>query len=140
MKDNDLKLYQISHIIVGVSIMLIIAAIHIFRIGSYLSGKSYLLYYSFASDMIIPFGMYFLLSINEVQIRFLRKWQTKAIIVFGISTFTEIMQAFGIYFLGVTFDLIDILMFGIGVAVAVFFDKQIFERFIPYWRLNRVNG
>ena len=140
MKDNDPKLYQISHIIVGVSIMLIIAAIHIFRIGSYLSGKSYLLYYSFASDMIIPFGMYFLLSINEVQIRFLRKWQTKAIIVFGISTFTEIMQAFGIYFLGVTFDLIDILMFGIGVAVAVFFDKQIFERFIPHWKLNNVNG
>ena len=140
MKDNDLKLYQISHIIVGVSIMLIIAAIHIFRIGSYLSGKSYLLYYSFVSDMTIPFGMYFLLSINEVQIRFLRKWQTKAIIVFGISTFTEIMQAFGIYFLGVTFDLIDILMFGIGVAVAVFFDKQIFERFIPYWRLNRGDG
>ena len=140
MKDNDLILYQISHIIVGVSIMLIIAAIHVFRIGSYLSGKSYLLYYSFASDMIIPFGMYFLLSINEVQIRFLRKWQTKAIVVFGISTFTEIMQAFGIYFLGVTFDLIDILMFGIGVAVAVFFDKQIFERLIPHWKLNNVNG
>jgi len=129
-----------SHIIVGVSIILAIAAIHAFRVGSYLSGKSYLLYYSFASDMIIPFGMYFLLSINEIQIRFLRKWQTKAIIVFGISTFTEIMQAFGIYFLGVTFDLIDILMFGIGVTVAVLFDKQIFDRFIPFWKLNNVIG
>jgi len=140
VKNNDLRPYQMSHIIVGVSIILAIAAIHAFRVGSYLSGKSYLLYYSFASDMIIPFGMYFLLSINEIQIRFLRKWQTKAIIVFGISTFTEIMQAFGIYFLGVTFDLIDILMFGIGVTVAVLFDKQIFDRFIPFWKLNNVIG
>jgi len=49
------------------------------------------------------------------------------------------MQIFGVYFLGVTFDIIDILMFGIGVLVAVFFDRQIFEHFIPYWKLNRVN-
>lgn len=51
-------------------------------------------------------------------------------------TFSEIMQLFGVYLFGVTFDLADILMYAIGVMVAVFFDKQIFERALPYWKYN----
>ena len=83
----------------------------------------------------MPFGIYFLLGMNEVQFPFFRKWQTKALIVFGGCTFTEIMQAFGIYLLGVTFDWLDILMFGISVLVADLFDKIIFSRLLPYWKL-----
>jgi hypothetical protein len=49
-------------------------------------------------------------------------------------TFSEIMQIFGFYFFGVTFDILDILMFGIGVLIAVLIDKQIFERFLPHWK------
>ena len=54
-------------------------------------------------------------------------------------TFSEIMQLFGVYFFVVTFDLIDILMYGIGTFIAVFFDKQIFERFIPFGKYNPEN-
>ncbi len=138
-RDNELRLNQRTRIIIGVSIMLILAAIHFFRLGSYIDGDLYIYYYSFASDLMIPFGFYFLLSINEIQLRFLRKWYIKALIIFAFTTFTEIMQAFGIYLLGVTFDVLDILMFGIGVLIAVYFDKQIFERFIPSWKLNSPN-
>lgn len=134
--DKNQRLSLKSHTIVGVSIMLVIAAIHVFRIGSYLDGEAYILYYSYASDVIIPFGFYFILSMNEIQIKFLQQWYTKALIVFGLATSTEIMQIFGFYVLGVTFDIFDILMFGIGVAIAVLLDKQIFERFIPYWKIN----
>ena len=130
---NELTKTQRTRLFVGISIMLIIAAIHAFRVGSYLNGKWYILYYSYASDVIVPFGIYFLLCMNDFHIIFLRKWFVKALIVFGIAAFTEIMQAFGFYVLGVTFDLLDILMFAIGVLLAVFFDKQIFERIIPYW-------
>ncbi len=70
---------------------------------------------------------------NETQIRFLQKWYVKALIVFGMSTFTEIMQAFGVYFLGVTFDILDIVMFAIGTSMAVFFDRIIFEKLVPNW-------
>jgi hypothetical protein len=138
MNNIDLKNHQTVRVIVVVGIMLILAAIHWYRIGSYLSGDLFIYYYSYSSDLLIPFGFYFLLSLNEVQIKFLRNWKVKALIVFVASTFTEIMQAFGVYLLGVTFDPLDILVFGVGVIIAVFFDKQIFERFLPYWRLNVV--
>lgn len=104
------------------------------RIGTYLNGDLYIYYYSYASDVMIPFGMYFLLSMNQFQYRFLEKWYVKALIVFGLATLTEILQIFGVYALGVTFDIFDILMFGIGVLIAVLLDKLVFERFIPYWR------
>ena len=135
----ELKLNHRSRIIIGTSIMIIIAAIHFFRIGSYLNGELYIYYYSYASDLIIPFGLYFLLCMNEIQFRFLQNWYVKALIVFGLTTFTEIMQVFGVYFLGMTFDLWDILMFGAGTLMAVFFDKQIFERYLPFWKLNKFN-
>jgi hypothetical protein len=133
------RLNQISHTVVGVTIMLIIGAIHAFRFGSYLNGDVYILYYSYASDIIVPFGFYFVLSMNEIQIRFLQQWYAKAFIVFGLATFTEIMQIFGFYVLGVTFDIFDILMFGIGVALAVLLDKKVFERFVPYWKMVGVD-
>ncbi len=133
MNDNYLNPNHKIRIIVGVCIMLAVAAIHGFRVGSYLSGDWYILYYSFASDIIIPFGFYFLLVMNETKIRVLQKWHVRALIVFGLSTFTEIMQAFGVYFLGVTFDILDIVMFAIGTSMAVFFDRIIFEKLVPSW-------
>ncbi|MCK5400664.1 MAG: hypothetical protein KAJ28_03440 [Flavobacteriaceae bacterium] len=139
MENKELILNLRVRKIIGISIMLAIAAIHWFRIGSYLKGDLYIYYYSYASNLLIPFGVYFLLCMNEIQYRLLRKWYVKALIVFGITTLTEIMQAFGVHFLGETFDVIDILMFGAGVLTGVFLDKQILERFMPFWKLNQTN-
>jgi hypothetical protein len=75
-----------------------------------------------------------MLSMVEIQFRFLRNWFVKALIVFAVMTFSEIMQIFGFYFFGVTFDILDILMFGIGVFIAVLVDTKIFERFMPNWK------
>lgn len=129
---------QIVRILVGVMIMLILTAIHMFRVGSYLSGNAYVLYYSFASDIMIPFGAYFLLTMNEVHLKFLRKWYVKAIIVFSVMTFSEIMQYFGIYFFGVTFDVLDILMYGLGSLLAALFDQQVLARWVPHWNYDDV--
>jgi len=134
MKDVPFTSSLKTRVILVVSIMLILAAIHGFRIGSYLKGDLYIYYYSFASDLMIPFGAYFLLCLNEIQLRFLQKWYVKVIIVFSVMTFSEIMQYFGIYFFGDTFDWIDIAMFGIGAFIAAFVDKQIFEKLVPSWK------
>jgi len=139
MKVIDQKRSQTVRVIVVVSIMLTLAAIHWFRIGSYLSGDLYINYYSYASDLMLPFCAYFLLSMNEIQLQFLRRWDVKIILVFSVMTFSEIMQLFDVYFFGVTFDLIDIMMYGIGAFIAAFFDKLIFERFIPFWKYNYEN-
>ncbi len=114
--------------------MLVIAAIHAFRLGSYLDGDLYILYYSYASDVMIPFAFYFMLSVNEIRIPFLRSWMIKALIIFGGCSFTEIMQIFDIYFLGVTFDPVDFLMFGLGTLLAVLIDRQVLRRFLPLWK------
>ena len=115
-------------ILLIIAIQIIISLIHIFRLGQLFSGKLYILYYSYFSDLIIPFGFYFLLSINEFSIPFLRDWRVKSIIVFSTATTVEICQFFDMPVLGVTFDPIDIIMFGAGVIMAVLVDKQIFAQ------------
>ncbi len=137
MNQEALKKNRIVRTAVGIGVNLLIASAHIFRIGSYLNGDLYILYYSYASDIMIPVAFYFLLCMNDLQIRFLRKWYTKAFIVFTLATFIEIMQAFGIYMLGVTYDLIDIIMFGIGVLFAAVLDVQVFERLVPGYMIRR---
>jgi hypothetical protein len=98
MIDVDFKLNQRIRKIVGISIMIAIAAMHAFRIGQFLNGNLYIYYYSFASDLILPFGSYFMLCMFEIQVQFLRKWFVKALIVFAVMTFSEIIQIFGILF------------------------------------------
>jgi len=119
--------------IVGLTIMTTIVLIHIFRVGNYLDGVLHSLYYSYVSDLIIPFGIYFLLCIAEYNIRIFRRWYVKALIIIAVTTLAEILQFFGIYALGVTFDFIDILMYIIGVGAAVIIDRLIFKRFIQFW-------
>ena len=114
-----------------VGIMLIIALIHAFRVGTYLPDKMFTLYYSYFSDIVIPFGMYFLLFMADVHIRFLRDWRVKAMLVFGVASSTELMQAFGVPLLGRTFDPLDFVMFGAGVLLAILTDRFLFDRFLP---------
>jgi hypothetical protein len=134
--EKDIRLTQRNRIIVGICIIVVIALIHIFRVGSYLKGDLYLMYYSYVSDLIIPFGIYFLLCINELYIKILRKWYIKATIILGFTTLVEILQLLGIYALGITFDPVDILMYALGVGIAVIFDRLLFKRFIPFWNIK----
>ena len=112
--------------------MLLIAAIHIFRVGTYFSGKLFILYYSYFSDIVIPIGIYFMLCINDTSIPSLGNWRTKAVIVFLIAAATEVAQAFGIPLLGSTFDPLDFVMFGVGTLLAVGLDK-LFSRVFSFW-------
>lgn len=139
MSDTYNKRSIMVRTVLVVSIMLVIAAIHAFRVGTYLTGNAYKLYYSFASDILLPFGAYFLLSMNEIQFRLLKKWHIKVLIVFGAMTFSEVLQYFGIYLFGVTFDYLDIIMYAFGALLAAFIDTQVFEKFVPYWNYNAPN-
>lgn len=124
------RVYKLSIIIL---IEGIIAMIHIFRLGQIFEGYAYNLYYSYFSDLILPFGIYFLLSTNETTIPVLRKWYVKAGAIFLLTTGAEICQLFGIEVLGVTLDPIDICIYGVGVLMAVFVDKQILTRIFRFW-------
>ena len=124
--------FNFKRMSVAIVVILLIAAIHIFRVGSYLSGRSFILYYSFFSDIVIPIAIYFLLCINDITLPFLKGWMTKAVLVFLIAMATEIAQGFGIPLLGNTFDISDFVMFGIGTLIAVGLDK-LFSIFFSFW-------
>ena len=124
---------SIPKIFIVILIQVAIALMHVFRLGQIFQGQAYDLYYSYFSDLILPFGMYFLLSLNDVTISVFRKWYVKAGIIFALATIAEICQFFGIEVLGVTFDPIDILMYGIGVSIAALIDVKVFTKHIEFW-------
>ena len=127
--------HRIQRIKIGCIVLVLVAAMHAFRIGSYLEGAAYIFYYSYASDIVMPFAAYFLLCMYDFQVRFIRQWYVKALLVFSLTTITEVLQSFGYYVLGSTFDYVDIFMFAIGVISAVVFDIHIFRRLIKNWVL-----
>ena len=116
-----------------------LACISIFRLGQVFNGDFYKLYYGYFGDVQIPFAAYFLLSINEESIPFLRPWLMKFGIVFLVMTTSEIAQFFGVELFGVTFDPYDILAYGLGVTLAALVDVKIFGKYLSFWKVSQSN-
>ena len=113
---------------VAVTIMLLIVLVHGLRVGARLQDPLFTYYYSYFSDLVVPFGAYFLLWMQDARVPLLRDWRSKALLVFAAASATEILQAFGVHLLGTTFDPLDFVMFGVGVLLAVLVDKLLFDR------------
>jgi hypothetical protein len=125
--------YSLPKILFIMLIMVAIALIHVFRMGQFLQGQAYDLYYSYFSDFILPFGAYFLLSLNDAAIPVLRRWYVKAGLIFVLTTSAEICQYFGIEVLGATFDPVDILIYASGVLAAAVLDVKVFSKYLGFW-------
>jgi len=125
---------------VVVSIMLLLAAAHVIGIGRYLEGRSFELYASYFSDLVVPFGYYFLLSLPESQWPFLRSWEMKAGLVCLLAAAAEVLQYFGVPVLGSTFDPLDFVMYAIGALSAAVVDRQVFSRVFGFWARARAGG
>lgn len=129
--DNDAILRKRRMVVV--SINLLIAAAHIIRPGSYLHGGAYILYYSFFSDLALPFGYYFLLRMVEPKVPVLRRWEAKAAVSILLPSIAETCQYFGIPVLGSTFDPLDYLMYAVGAFAAALLDRLVFSRVFDFW-------
>jgi hypothetical protein len=79
----------------------------------------------------------FLLCINDATIPFLRKWYTKAGIIFSIMSLSEICQFFGLELFGVTFDPLDICMYAAGVLIAAWIDAKVFAKLFGFWAMAK---
>ena len=110
---------------VAVAVVAGVAAIHILRVGSHLRGEAFRLYYSYASDVLLPLAMYFLLCLNEQYVTILGGWRVKALVVLAAASGAEVLQGFGVPMLGSTFDPLDFLMYAVGVLVAVLVDRVV---------------
>lgn len=116
-----------------VLIQLGIASLHVWRVGRLLSGQWARYYSSYFSDLAIPFGVYFLLTLSEEHIPLLRPWWGKAGTVLAVTAGAEMAQAFGVYAFGVTFDPLDLVMYAVGVLLAAVLDVQVFARHVSGW-------
>jgi hypothetical protein len=121
--------------VVAVAVVAGVAAIHMLRIGSYLQGTAYRLYYSYASDVLLPFAMYFVLCLNERHLAVLGDWRAKALVILAAASGAEVLQGFGVPVLGRTFDPLDFVMYGIGVFAAL-----VVERVLCPSKLGRADG
>lgn len=114
-------------------IQFVIAALHLLDLEKWGGESWFRFYYSYFSDIALPFGFYFLLCNIEEQSHQLKRWWVKAVLVFALAGLAEILQFLGVYALGITFDPLDFVMYAIGVLLAAFVDQQVLFRLLPFW-------
>ncbi len=116
--------------VVITSIMILIALIHFFT-GSNYKGPYPEFVNGYLLDILVPFGFYFLLCL--IKFPLLKSWIVRGILVFGVASFTEIAQFFGVPIFGQTFDPVDFVIFGVGVMLATILDIIVFPRIFDFW-------
>lgn len=96
----------------------------------------WILWVSFAKDLIQPFAFYFFLCLGQ---KWLPTWHSRALIAFGVPTLLEFGQIFyralvyhdQLVYMG-NFDPLDILAYALGVALAVLVERKLFAR-LSFW-------
>jgi len=124
-------------IAVIISMMLLIALAHIVGVGRHFQGVLFNVLQSYFSDIVMPFGFYFLLCADEQWIPVLRRWEVKWITMILLPSIAETCQYFGIPVLGSTFDPLDYLMYAIGATLSAIVDTQVFPRIFGFWTLEK---
>ena len=117
--------------IVIVAIMIPIALLH-FVTGSQYNGPFPVFVNGYLIDILLPFGFYFLLSLSDNAI--LQSWIARGLLIFTAASAVELAQYNGIPLLGRTFDPLDIIMYGLGVFLAIICDLYIFPRLFSFWK------
>jgi glycopeptide antibiotics resistance protein len=107
-----------------------IALLHFFT-GSNYRGPYPEFVNGYLLDILVPFAFYFLLCLQEHSI--LRHWTVKSILVFGAASFVEMAQLLGCPIFGQTFDPLDVVMYGIGVALGALVDTVLLPRVFCFW-------
>lgn len=94
----------------------------------------WILWFSYAKDLIQPFAFYFLICLGA---KWLKTWQSRALLAFIVPTLLEIGQL--VYYRFSTgryvgaFEAMDILMYAIGVGLAVTVEQKFFARMLKFW-------
>jgi len=76
-------------------------------------------------DILLPFAMVLVLGVADQSL--LRSRLARGGFVFAIGAIAETLQYFGVPIFGRTFDPLDYLMFGIGIGLAVVFERVVWS-------------
>jgi hypothetical protein len=93
----------------------------------------WVLWVSYAKDLIQPFAFYFFICLGA---KWLKTWQTRALLAFAVPTLIEFGQYLYYrissgHYVG-AFDPMDIVMYAIGVGLAVVVEQKVFVKLI-FW-------
>jgi hypothetical protein len=96
--------------------------------------SGWVLWVSYAKDLIQPFAFYFFLCLGE---RWLKTWRVRALLAFTIPTLLEFGQFLYYrvssgHYVG-AFDPLDILMYLLGVGLAVLVEQFLFAKTLKFW-------
>ncbi|MEO8356337.1 MAG: hypothetical protein ABI621_10500 [Chloroflexota bacterium] len=94
----------------------------------------WILWMSYARDLIQPFALYFFICLGT---RWLKTWQARALLAFAIPTLLELGQLFRYristdHYSG-SFDPMDIVVYAVGVSLAVVVERQVFAKTLKFW-------
>jgi glycopeptide antibiotics resistance protein len=112
--------------------MIPIALLH-FVTGSNYKGPHPEFVNGYLLDILVPFGFYFLLCLQDVVFSFLRPWFVKGLPVFAVGFSVEVAQFYGVPIFGRTFDPLDFVMYGIGIILAAILDTTVLPRIFDFW-------
>ncbi len=101
--------------------------VHLIQVWRYFPNNISSIYRSYFSDILLPFTFYFILSISK-NLKIPKEPLILFISVFGFCTLIEILQKYGIYILGKTYDPVDIIMYFIGSCLGLVVDIVIFKK------------
>ena len=112
-----------------VSISIFVGLLH-FVIGPDYQGIFKHFIRGYLIDILLPMNLYLLIQISlRKNISVNKARITDAIITVSFGTIVEILQLYGIEFLGRTFDPWDLVMYVIGVGLGIVIDLTIIEKF-----------
>jgi len=77
-------------------------------------------------DILLPLAMYLVLGIARQSI--LRSPLARGVFVFSIGAVTETLQYFDVPIFGRTFDGLDYLMYGFGIALGIALEKFVLSK------------
>jgi len=110
---------------VVVGICLVVAGLH-FVIGPRYRGPWPAFVGGYLMDVLLPFSLYLLLGVSWRRVAGSRL--TRGIVVFAIGAGVELLQFLGVPLFGATFDVLDFVMYALGVVGAVVFERAVIAR------------
>jgi hypothetical protein len=106
-----------------------------FHYGAYFEPRSlaYAFFSGYFTDLIQPFGLYFVLCLVEPWLKWMRPWWVKTLIVFLVPSVMELLQGVGLNVLGRGFDPLDFVAYAVGGLLAALVEQQVLAR-LGFWR------
>ena len=124
--------------IVIICIMVSIALLHIVT-GPHYQGLFRDFVNGYLIDILLPAGLYLLLTPQDEKIPFMRPWIVKAVPVFLIGVVVETLQYFDVPIFGRTFDPYDYGAYALGVCLGVLLDRLLFPRMFSFWKVAEIS-